>query len=413
MLRPISLVLAGALALAIGAAMLPGRIDAQSSGPDRPREDARAALERAESDRRSAGRRAEMLEREAAEADKAADRAVRESAALAARIQQAEAAITAAEARVALIQGQQAVLDLQLAERREPLMHLTAALQRIARRPLALSAFRPGTLEDAVYLRAMLATTLPQVERQTRGLRSELDRSQRLAARAGAALKELRATERTLADRRRRLATLSARQRVASRQAGLAARREAERAFALAEEARDLESLVGELERAGALRARLASLPGPVLRPVRPDRAAPAMRRTPAPAAPAGTSAAAPRNFRLPVDGRVVAGFGAQLEGGVRTAGLVLAPRQGAVAVAPASGRVAYAGPYRGYGRIVILEHGEGWTSLLTGLARVDVAVGEQLASGSPVGTAPARNPRIGLELRRQGEPVNPLRFIG
>ncbi|MGC1270988.1 MAG: peptidoglycan DD-metalloendopeptidase family protein, partial [Croceibacterium sp.] len=81
--------------------------------------------------------------------------------------------------------------------------------------------------------------------------------------------------------------------------------------------------------------------------------------------------------------------------------------------VAPAPGRVAFAGPYRGYGRIVILEHAGGWTSLVTGLARTDVQVGDQLVGGAPLGIAGRSSPVVTLELRRLGEPVDPLPFVG
>ena len=76
-----------------------------------------------------------------------------------------------------------------------------------------------------------------------------------------------------------------------------------------------------------------------------------------------------PSPYLLPVAGRTVSGFGAVEDVGTSN-GITLAPRPGAQVVAPAAGRVAFAGPYRGYGRIVIIEHDGGWTSLVTGLAR-------------------------------------------
>ncbi|MBA3054230.1 MAG: peptidoglycan DD-metalloendopeptidase family protein, partial [Sphingomonadales bacterium] len=87
------------------------------------------------------------------------------------------------------------------------------------------------------------------------------------------------------------------------------------------------------------------------------------------------------------------------------------AARPGAQAIAPGPGRVAFAGPYRGFGQIAIIDHGDGWTSLVTGLARLDVRVGQNLVAGSPLGRAGPGRPVIGLELRREGEPVNPLDF--
>jgi murein hydrolase activator len=194
------------------------------------------------------------------------------------------------------------------------------------------------------------------------------------------------------------------------REAGVIAAREAERALALAEQARDLDGLIAELDRAGSLRERLAALPGPVLRPARPDEA----RLDNAGAQPVTEEAAAapPAPYLLPVTGRIMAGFGAR-QGAAASTGLTLAPRPGAQVVAPASGRVAFAGPYRGYGRIVIIEHRGGWTSLVTGLARTDVQVGAELVAGAPLGIAAQADPAVTVELRREGEPVNPLRFVG
>ena len=113
----------------------------------------------------------------------------------------------------------------------------------------------------------------------------------------------------------------------------------------------------------------------------------------------------------LPVSGRTLTGFGAPQASGL-SRGLTLAPIGGAQVVAPAAGRIAFAGPYRGYGSIVIVEHGSGWTSLVTGLARSDVTVGESVRIGAPLGVAAPTDPSVTVELRREGEPVNPLRHL-
>ena len=223
-------------------------------------------------------------------------------------------------------------------------------------------------------------------------------------AQAAAAI--LRAEEASLDERRQRLAAIETRQRLAARQAGSDANREADRVLALAEEARDLDTLVGELDRAAQLRRRLAALPGPMLRPAN-IAAAPAAE-APAPAASSSPASRAPRPYILPVAGRTVTGFGAPVDGGL-SQGLVFAPRAGAQVVAPAAGRVAFAGPYRGYGRIVIVEHPGGWTSLVTRLARTDVEVGHDLVGGAPIGRAGPGRPTVGLELRNGDEAVNPL----
>lgn len=367
----------------------------------------RRALAQARAEGAAARARAETLEADANRVTEAAERTARESAAFAARIQQAEAEIAGQEADIRLIARERADLRVRLAARQQPLIRLTAALQRLSRRPPVLALLRPGSVRDTMYMRALLATMLPEVERRTAALRAEIARGQALERRARAAAARLRQSEAALRGRRQSLLALETRQRLESRTATGVADREAERALALAEQARDLGTLVEDLGRAGALRAELARLPGAILRPARPEDAQVST-------APASEPAAAPlRGYLLPVAGRLVAGFGAAAPGQPRSRGIVLGARPGAQVVAPAAGRVAFAGPYRGFGQIVIIEHDGGWTSLVTGLVRLDARVGDTLIAGSPLGAAGPGQPLVSVELRRDGVPVNPLEYIG
>ena len=372
-------------------------------------EEMRAALAEALAERENAEARSQRFDEEARAAQNAAERATREAAALAARIQQAEAGIAAARARIAMIDREQLQLNEELGREQQPVVELTAALQQFSRRPLALSVLRPGSVKDVVYLRAMLHDTVPQVRADTSDLRTRIGRARELRREALAAAQVLQAEESALAARRDELADIETRERLAARRASGSANREAERVLALAEEVRDLDGLVNELDRAASLRNRLASLPGPRLRPVDPETAE--ARPSAQPSSPP-TTADAPSPYILPVAGRTLTGFGAPQASGL-SQGLTLAPIGGAQVVAPAAGRIAFAGPYRGYGSIVIVEHGNGWTSLVTNPARVDVAVGETVGVGAPLGGAGPASPSITLELRRDGEAVNPLLYTG
>jgi len=372
-------------------------------------DETRSAMMRALAERNAAEARATKLEAAAGRASEAAERTARQAAALAARIQESEAGLTLAEARLSLINGQRQRLAMRLAERQQPVVRLTGALQRFSRRPLALSVMRPGSVKEMVYMRAMLASTVPEVQRRTAALRGEIQQGERLRSQALRTITAQRAEETRLRDRRQELAALETRQRLASLRASGDADREAERALALAEEARDLDTLVERLDTAGTLRGQLAALSGPIMRPPRPQDSQVVTDIRPS----ATVAARAPADYQLPVSGRTLAGFGAPTSSGGLNQGISLVPRGGAQVVAPSAGRVAFAGIYRGYGRIVIIEHRGGWTSLVTGMARVDVQVGEELLSGAPLGVAGAGRTPIMLELRRDGTPVNPLEFLG
>lgn len=361
--------------------------------------EARRALNEARQQAETARLRAERLEADAHGANAAADRTAKDAAAIAARIQQAEADIAADEARIRLIDNQRAVLSATLARRQQPLLRLTGALQHLSRRPMIVSLLRPGSVNDAAHLRALLGTMVPEVRSRTAALKIEIDKARALAMQARKAQATLIAGKATLNTRHQALSGLETQQRLAARSVSGNADRESERALALAEQARDLGGLLDVLDQAAGMRERLSRLPGPIMRPARPETAEATQDEE---AAPAATRLAA---YMLPVTGRLVTGFGSQAS----ARGITMAVRAGAQVVTPAAGRVAFAGPYPGYGQIVIVEHDGGWASLITGMARLDVQVGDRLVGSAPLGLAGPGRPLVGLELRKDGQPVNPL----
>lgn len=362
----------------------------------------RARLDAAQRQSSDAQAKSARLEREArGERNQAAQARAREAAA-AERIKAAAADIIAARTRIAIVDRQLAGQRTRVAEQQGPIMRLIAALQSMARRPAALGLVQPGSTEDMVHVRAVLGTVMPMVEARTAGVRGELDRIRRLRADAGAAVASLREGQRRLQEQRIALVRLEAEHRARSEQLDRSAMVESDRAIALGERARDI---VDQMESTGAaeeLGADLRALPGPLPRPPQPGES------------PAAVASRGGAPYRLPVAGRVVTGFGELSSTGVRARGLTLAVRPNEVAVAPATGRVLYAGPFRDYGGIAILDHGKGWTSLVTGLTGLRVRRGDVVAQGRPIGAAATGDaPLLTVELRRRGQPVDLTRLLG
>lgn len=82
--------------------------------------------------------------------------------------------------------------------------------------------------------------------------------------------------------------------------------------------------------------------------------------------------------------------------------------------VAPAAGEIVFAGPFRSYGRILIVDHGAGWTTLIAGMESIEVKRGARVMAGEPVGRAgAAAAPEIMVELRRNGVPMDVAALIG
>ncbi|HKA90268.1 MAG TPA: peptidoglycan DD-metalloendopeptidase family protein [Haliangiales bacterium] len=152
--------------------------------------------------------------------------------------------------------------------------------------------------------------------------------------------------------------------------------------------------ILRDLEERKALRADLAAAEA--------DEARLAAEAERAPAPP-------PASLRRPVPGRVVVAFGTAVDAeGARLPhrGVELAAVPGSVVGAVAAGRVLYAGPVRGLGETVVVDHGGGLTSVTGGLARARVARGDAVAPGALLGAA--AGDRIHVEIRAGTRPLDP-----
>lgn len=386
-MRRIALVAAIAITASVGIAALPAQTPSLS--------EQRAQLDAASKAAKDAEARAQRLQRAAAAERDEARRARTREAAIAASIQAAEAEIVAARARIAVVDRMLGQQRTRLVEQQGPITRLMAALQSLARRPAVLGLVQPGSTADIVHVRAVLGAVTPEMRARTADIRAEIARTRRLRDGAQLAAKSLADGRARLQSDRLALVRAEGEHRLKSVGYRREAMFESDRALALGEQARDLVDQMDNLGEAAETQATLAALPGPLPRPADGEAQVAAARSGPPP-------------YRLPVAGTVVTGLGELSDTGVRARGLTLATAPGAEIVAPTAGRVIYAGRFRRYGNIVIVDHGGGWTSLIAGLDTMLVKVGDPLSQGSTIGRAPRRDaPRITIELRRQGRPVD------
>ena len=333
-----------------------------------------------------AERRSEMLRQEASNAASAADRIVAQRAVLSAEIAAAEAQIVAANARVAIISRRQRAQQKLLGKQSEPILRLNAALQQMTGRPTALMMAQPGHREDYIHVRAVMATVQPQIVQRTNALRQQIASQNELRSQELLALQTLSDARSRLTNRRTALARLEGNARGKADDFSANAAIEFERAIAQGERARDIVGRI-DTERLGSVTAaELAALSGPALR-LADDRQVEVRARV----------------YILPVQGKVVSGFNELNTTGYRERGMRLSVAPEAQIVAPAAGKVSFAGRYRSYGQIVILEHGNGWNSLITHLGTIKVAKGETVKQGSLLGLADRQTGEIGVELRKNG----------
>ncbi|MEQ1510178.1 MAG: peptidoglycan DD-metalloendopeptidase family protein [Sphingopyxis sp.] len=361
---------------------------------------ARASRQSAEAERRAAALSARAMRMN--------DSVARDRIALAElglHIQSAEASLAAANARLGIARAMERRQQLRLAAQQRPLLELVASLQMLTRRPPLTLFAQPGATSDMVHSRAMIEAVLPHIRARTAALHGELQRSRALRSAREATFAAVQSSKSRLAAQRTALSRSAAQQRIRATALNSSAGLEADRSIALAQDAGDISVLVGRLEESSLLRDQLALLAGPMARPGSLGAAGAGDGR--ADGAAAAIISNANPVYRLPVMGLVERGLGELNRDGARSRGLTILAASGSQIVAPADGRVVYAGLFRSYGRIIIIDHGGGWTSLITNLVAVSARVGDVVAQGSPIGRAGPGRPRITVELRRGGQPMD------
>jgi len=309
-----------------------------------------------------------------------------------------EAQASDLEARIAELDDERAMRAARIDARQHEIATLAGALQRLARQPPEALALEPGTPLDAARTGNLVASLVAHLGREAKLLKAELDAL--ATARAGAvrARGDLAGALAQLAVERDRLDAALARRAPAVARLQDEGRAAAVRLARLGREAADLRELLGRLERPPAAVA------------VVPPRS-----RAGAPAAARPGDLDALSGYLWPARGRIVESWGQSLAGGQSARGLLIEPREAASVIAPHDGTVAFAGPFRGYGQILILEHGGGYHSILAQLSRIDAVVGQNVTAGEPVGRAGNDErgaPTLYLELRRHGQPVDPSPWL-
>jgi septal ring factor EnvC (AmiA/AmiB activator) len=340
------------------------------------------------------------------------------------RVRGTEDRIRGLEQRLQTLTSSEAAIRRSLQSRRGVIIEVFAALQRMGRRPPPAVLVRPEDMLEAVRASIMLGAVLPELRVEAEILATDLTELVRL--------KEAITTDRTtlngeltgLTREQERLAALmEARQdRIAEveRNAG-AEQRKAEE---LARQAGTLKELIDrmEAENTGAQRAaKEARKAAEAQERETREKFAQLAFRDPARLAPKIPFAEARGLLPRPVIGETAQEFGASDGYGGTTRGISIMTRQNASVVSPADGWVAFAGPFRSYGRLLIINAGGGYYVLLAGMDQINVDVGQFVLAGEPVATmgeAPLmsligsaiekNNPVLYVEFRKDGGSIDP-----
>jgi septal ring factor EnvC (AmiA/AmiB activator) len=366
--------------------------------------------------------------------------------------QDLEDALSATERALAGLETEREEKQAALQTQRARLARTLGALQRIALRPPEMAFAAPGAPVEILRSAMLLRVAIPVIERRGRVLRTELATLDELRGEISLKQADLAAKTESLETERKSLARLVERKQGLENVTSAEQRAARARVRKLAREAKNLRDFVAKLERDAKQRAekqareaaarsereaaarsereaaegaaREAAERASTASEPRPRETQQALLAPP----PARDPLEKPSNVRdfpnsptaatlvMPARGRLIASFGDPEKNADTTAkGLSIQTRGAAQVVAPYDGRVRYAGLFRGYGQILIIQHGERYHTVLAGLDRIDAVVDQWVLAGEPVGVMSRRedgDPILYLELRRSGQPINPLPWL-
>jgi septal ring factor EnvC (AmiA/AmiB activator) len=329
----------------------------------------------------------------------------------ASRLRGVEAQIEAAEVRLAAREDSESAVRKSLASRRTAIAEVLAALQRIGRRPPPAIMVKPEDALQSVRTAILLGSVLPEMRGEAEALAAGLADLVRVRKEIAGERETLGRDLAALSTERARMTALvqERQKRLTEVQNSLDSERQ--QAAALARQADNLKDLIAKLEQSAS---GSHAKPGPE---ARQNFAA---LKDPGRLGPAIAFASAKGALPMPVNGVKIREFGAPDGLGGVEKGLSVAARAGAQVTAPCDGWVVYAGPFRSYGQLLILNAGGGYHVLLAGMERISVDLGQFVLTGEPVavmGGGPqlatavatgSSQPILYVEFRKDGTPVDP-----
>jgi septal ring factor EnvC (AmiA/AmiB activator) len=315
------------------------------------------------------------------------------------RVQEREEELTRLEKTLEALQSLEREKSKALTAHQGDMTQLLGALQRLSLEPRETLVLGWRSPMDTVVTAQLLGFALPPIEAKARRLRTDLDEISALRRQALRQRQEIaKATEslKTARQSLQQLVSLKSSLRQTTEEERLAA---SARVRALTEQADDLREL-------------LAALP-----PAPQDGNSAALAAAIRLERPKDLKAFPTRRVGLtpPVRGGLVVRFGDQAPDGSSSHGATFETQPEGQIVAPHDGQIVFRGPFRGYGEILIIEHRGGYHTLLAGLGRTDVVVGQWLLAGEPIGVTESPKggkARLYIELRRDGRPIDPWPWL-
>ncbi len=306
------------------------------------------------------------------------------------RVRDAEERLTSAEIRLRTLTTSEEGLRRSLHARRDIIGDVLAALQRMGRRPPPAVLVSPDDMLSSVRSAILLGAVLPELWTEAQALVTDLSEMVRLREALAREREDIGRDMVVLSQERNRLASLIEARQDAATQSEKSVSEQTSRVQTLALQSKDIRELMLAIDKELAVFNRSLDesrrFQDSMSRDIR-EKLASAALKDPARLAPKAAFSDMRGLLPLPVSGTMIKPYGTPDGYGSITRGITLVTRPKALVSAPSDGWVVYAGPFRSFGQLLILNAGGGYYILLAGMERMNVSLGQFVLAGEPLGS--------------------------
>ncbi len=310
-------------------------------------------------------------------------------------VQSSEANLQHLEERIIQLEIQKKNIETVLGSDREKIAHLILALERIKRVPPEALIARPGAPLKTAQSAMLMSNIIPILDKHAQELKENLNNLDQISEALLRDKQQAIASNDKLKSEHLKIRTLIKKRESLYAQTDKNLKTREIEVKRISRQAKNLHDLVERLEKERHAK-REAERKAATKKPIR-----------------TASSMMLPKmgQAQLPVSGVIRTSYGEEDTFGAPSKGTTIEGRKGALVVAPMGGIVRFTGPFKRYGNLIILEHKNGYHSLIAGFEKIDTVVGQSVNAGEPLGSlSQSASSRSSLyyELRHEGQPINP-----
>ena len=317
---------------------------------------------------------------------------------LAKNVQEKEADLMRLENRQQQMLEREKELEQKLSLTDKQKVQLVTGLQTLALRPPELALLYVDTPINTIRSRMVMRYSLPVVNGLSHQLHMDLAELTQVKADIQEQIVRIKTAQSQLTEKSSQMDMLLQQKSMMQAQYQVSQKQSNERVKTLGAQAKDLKELLDKLalekEKAAKNLARYRDMKRPVFKQPEPPAT--------------GVFARAIGRLPYPIRGTVIEKFGTESVSGAHAKGITIKGRAGAHVIAPFDGTVLFAGPFKTYGGLVILDHGGNYLTLLAGMEQINPVVGQEVLAGEPVGQIKETKPELYLEIRKDGQAIDP-----